>query len=477
MDGDDARTAALSSTLETTQSQDFVKVLSLSGAPHLSNSVPVLHRSLSDPHIIKAAGDIPGTASKKGSGSHPLYPSPPVTPTRTSVLPALPPSVPKSAPASPILVSRLPIPEVANNVGPSNTVEPTKPAEAPSHKMSRWNSRKLKQREIYSISHPNSLSYANKRGETGSDPERARRLSDGTLATAMQQSSAPASGPMPSNAYHGEYPSICPSRPSPVRNGATRHVATLSNAYFPPTPSTPYSSQDPYTVSGYYGASASYPQPASVPHAYPYPTAVPYAYPAYPTYAPHAYPYAQPQSQPQPQGYYYWSQDMGNHGYWPGQNPYSSQTSSSEPPVKRPSLRYSGGSWYNVDTPTSASSSAVEDARAGGDSWVLPTPHGIPTPQLEADVKAEKREGVSENPGLDSSGWFSGDHVDSNQQDSPADEESPAPRRIYVGDVALQSELYSDNVRFNSVTGSVSFSGLGDADEGDTRPLAPEIYA
>jgi hypothetical protein len=112
----------------------------------------------------------------------------------------------------------------------------------------------------------------------------------------------------------------------------------------------------------------------------------------------------------------------------------------------------------------------------GGDAWVLPTPQGIPTPQLEADVKTETREGVPESTGLDSSGWVSAEPVDSNRHESMASEEPPALRMIYVGDVALQSELYSDNVRFNSGASGVSFGGLGNSDD-EARPLAPEIYA
>jgi hypothetical protein len=48
---------------------------------------------------------------------------------------------------------------------------------------------------------------------------------------------------------------------------------------------------------------------------------------------------------------------------------------------------------------------------------------------------------------------------------------------IYVGDVALQSKLYSDNVRFNSVTGSDSFGGLRNAEDEEASRLVPEIYA
>jgi len=157
--------------------------------------------------------------------------------------------------------------------------------------------------------------------------------------------------------------------------------------------------------------------------------------------------------------------------------------------MKRPSLRYSDGAWHNVDTPTSA----AEDTKTTGEALAIPIPHGIPTPQLEATVSPDERESAqtAREPGS-SNGTRDGGDEDANHLGHPSQEVSPAAaddrsssqRTIYVGDVALQSQLCSDNVRFGSGSGSgrgessgISFGGMGNGGATKAPQLSPEIYA
>lgn len=82
-----------------------------------------------------------------------------------------------------------------------------------------------------------------------------------------------------------------------------------------------------------------------------------------------------------------------------------------------------------VATRAPANGGKTPSLRVGTTEWVRPMPDGVPTPQLETDVRNGLTNG--ELPA------------------NPATEPSPHGRTLFIGDVALDSDLYSENVRFN----------------------------
>ncbi|KIM23887.1 hypothetical protein M408DRAFT_332085 [Serendipita vermifera MAFF 305830] len=433
-------------------------LLQLSNHRHASSDTPALYRSSSEPHLAKMIGSVRKASSdfkqeKTDFGQRTHYPSPPVTPTHSSLSPASipsPTSTSKSAPASPLSATRMSV-----KVRFSDSVNSANAPSANSQPSS------LTKGTIYHTNASLTPTSHNPPPPGLPSPILAQNDDSGKQKNVMTapvfESAAFAVHPLPTRPppvpvpvlRRDAYPRLDTARGPVSHRPSASHPLPSSVEYFPPTPATPYPSRNSYEEVAPHSNPIAYPQ-ATPTYAYPYSTAVPYNHPGY-AYGPY-YP-------PQPHPYYVWSPPVGHHG-WTGQGlpvsqtvlathkiPAAAHVTISGPTKKRPSLRYTPDGWCSVDDLASTGAPTSSKVPPSGNGWVKPVPDGIPVPQLEVDVRNLKTDCTTGHKDDDLASSASS----SFKQLTPAEEATSHPKPLFIGDVALDSGIFSDSVRFGSL--------------------------